>query len=153
MTVTKLSSRGRAFGESEVGFVYDGQMVSAANALHLPVNCMINMRMHHQFWQNFYNRWWNDMNIIADKNGYPEMIGGEVWFGKLADTLAQWYVNPDVRFQMIESFDMFIQEAMSYKPIDRTVVKTRDLILADGEAYNQYQDPMHVVAKHIMKDL
>ena len=35
-----------AMAASDFGFVYDGQMVSAANALHLPVNCMINMRMH-----------------------------------------------------------------------------------------------------------
>jgi len=35
-----------AMAASDFGFVYDGQMVSSANALHLPVNCMINMRMH-----------------------------------------------------------------------------------------------------------
>jgi len=33
---------------------------------------------------------------------------------------------------MITKFDGFIQEAMSYKEIDRSVVKTRDLILSDG---------------------
>ena len=34
-----------AMAASDFGFVYDGQMVSAANALHLPVNCMIKMRI------------------------------------------------------------------------------------------------------------
>jgi hypothetical protein len=29
------------------------------------------------------------------------MIGGEVWFGKIADTLGEWYVKPDTRFAMI----------------------------------------------------
>jgi hypothetical protein len=35
-----------AMASSNFGFIYDGQMVSSANALHLPVNCLINMRMH-----------------------------------------------------------------------------------------------------------
>ena len=30
-----------AMAASDFGFVYDGQMVSSANALHLPVNTMI----------------------------------------------------------------------------------------------------------------
>lgn len=72
------------------------------------------------------------MNIIADNHVYPELIGGEVWFGKIADTLAEWYVKPDLRYNMITKFDGFLQEAMSYKKIDRTTVHTRDLILADG---------------------
>merc|ERR1719329_877408 len=70
-----------AMAASDFGFIYDGQMVSAANALHLPVNCMVNMRMHHQFWQNFYNRWWNDMNIIADNSLNQELVGGQAWYG------------------------------------------------------------------------
>ena len=55
-----------AMAASDFGFVYDGQMVSAANALHLPVNCMIQMRMNQQWMHDFFNKWWNDMNIIAD---------------------------------------------------------------------------------------
>lgn len=78
------------------------------------------------------------MNIIADNNIYPELIGGEAWFGKIADTLAEWYVKPDIRYSMITKFDGFIQEAMSYKTIDRNVVKTRDLVLDDGQAYSVY---------------
>jgi len=53
---------------------------------------------------------------------------------------------------MIEKFDGFIQEAMCYKPIDRTQVKTRDLILKDGNAYNEYVDPLHTTAQHIWQD-
>ena len=90
------------------------------------------------------------MNIIADNNIYPEMIGGEAWFGKVADTLGQWYVSPDIRFQMIEKFDGFLQEAMSYRQIDRSQVSTRDLVLADGQAYREYQDPpLHDCPAHV----
>ena len=78
------------------------------------------------------------MNIIADRNVYPEIIGGEAWYGKIADTLGEWYIKPDQRYTMIRNFDGFVQEAMSYKPIDRSKTRTRDIILADGNAYNVY---------------
>lgn len=123
---------------ADMGIIYDGQMISSAAACHLPTMNLLKMRMHHQWYHDLINRWWNDMNIIADNNVYPEVIGGEAWFGKIADTLGQWYVNPDIRFTMIEKFDGFLQEAMSYKAIDRSVVKTRDLVLADGQTYNEY---------------
>jgi len=35
-----------AMAASDFGFIHDGQMVSSANALHLPVNCMFDMRMN-----------------------------------------------------------------------------------------------------------
>ena len=41
------------------------------------------------------------MNIIADNGIYPELIGGEVWHGKICDTLGEWYVKPEVRFDKI----------------------------------------------------
>lgn len=84
-----------AMAASDFGFVYDGQMVSSANALHLPVNCLINMKVHIQWWHDFYNRWWNDMNIIADNSLNKELIGGEAWFGKICEQLAENYVKPD----------------------------------------------------------
>jgi len=138
---------------ADMGIIHDGQMISSAAACHLPTMNLFKMRMHHQWYHDLVNRWWNDMNIIADNNIYPEMIGGEAWFGKVADTLGQWYISPDVRFQMIEKFDGFLQEAMSYKQIDRSTVSTRDLILADGQAYREYQDPHYLTAQHMWKDI
>jgi hypothetical protein len=35
------------------------------------------------------------MNIIADNQVNPELIGGEAWFGKMCDTLAENYVRPE----------------------------------------------------------
>lgn len=93
------------------------------------------------------------MNIIADNTVYPELIGGEVWFGKIADTLAQWYVKPDVRFDMIRKYDGFLQEGMSYRQIDREKVRTRDLILSDGQAYREYVDPHTVAARNMWRDI
>jgi len=90
-----------AMAASDFGFVYDGQMASSATALHLPINCLINMRMHQQWWNDYYNRWWNDMNIIADYPLNKELIGGEAWWGKFCEQLAENYIRPDARFEMI----------------------------------------------------
>ena len=62
---------------------------------------LINMRMNQQYYFDIYNRWTNNMNIIADKDIYPELIGGQAWFGKIADSLAQWYITPRTRFSYI----------------------------------------------------
>ena len=138
---------------ADYGLVHDGQMISSAAACHLPTMNMFNMRMHHQYYHDIFNRWWNDMNIIADRDVYPELIGGEAWYGKIADTLAQWYLDPDTRYTMIRNFNGFIAEGMSYKPIDRSQVSTRDLILSDGRAYDVYVDPWTVATNKIWADM
>lgn len=126
---------------SDVGLAYDGQLVGAAAACHLPTMVLIKMRMHHQWFSDLYNQWWNNMNIIADNNIYPELIGGEAWYGKICDTLAEWYIKPEIRFDMIRKWEYFLKDAMSYKKINREEIHTRDIILADGQSYDQYQDP------------
>lgn len=154
--VVFVSSEGNehlnAMCAADVGIVHNGQMVSSAAACHLPTMNLFDMRMHHQWYNELFNRWWNDMNIIADNNVYPELIGGEAWFGKIADTLGSWYVSPDTRYTMIRKFDGFVQEAMSYKPVDRSAVKTRDIILADGRAYDVYMDPWKVATSKMWED-
>jgi hypothetical protein len=80
------------------------------------------------------------MDIIADKALYPELIGGEAWWGKICDSIGEWYVKPEVRYDLIKSWEYFIKEALSYKSLDRNVVRTRDLIL-DGQAYDEFKDP------------
>ena len=139
-----------AMAASDFGFVHDGQMVSSANALHLPVMTALNMRVHHHWYHDLYNRWWNDMNIIADTDLNHELIGGECWFGKVADTLAENYVNAEQRYTQIKRADGFVQDAMSFKPLDRTVVRTRDLMLEDGLSYDQYYDPMLLTARNML---
>lgn len=78
-------------------------MVSSANALNLPCNTMFHMRMYNQYYQRYFNRWWNDMNLIADRDVNLELIGGQFWFGKIADTIAEDFVNPNARSTSIKN--------------------------------------------------
>ena len=41
---------------------------------------------------------------------------------------------------------------MSFKPLDRNVVRTKELLL-DGEAMDQYHDPMLLAARHMWNDI
>lgn len=151
ITTNKDNEHYDAMAASDFGFVYDGQMVSSANALHLPTNCLIQMKMNQQYMHDIYNKWWNDMNIVADNNINKELIGGEAWYGKICDTLADNYISPDHRYQMITKLDGFVQDAMSYKPLDRSIVTGRDLMLDDGQAYDEYLDPFILTGQNMMK--
>ena len=115
-------------------------MVSSANAMHLPTNAMINMRMHQQWFHDYHNRWWNDLNIICDNHVNKELIGGEVWHGKICDTLAANYIKPSARYDMIQLLNGFLEESMSFKPVDRNQVRTREIMI-DGHSYDQYHEP------------
>ncbi len=61
---------------SDYGISYDGQMIGQSIACHLPCLILLNMRMNQQYYHDIYNRWTNNMNIIADKDIFPELIGG-----------------------------------------------------------------------------
>ena len=121
-----------AMAASDFGIAYDGQLIGQAAACHLPTMILVKMRVHHQWFSDLYNQWWNQMNIIADNNVYPELIGGEAWYGKIADSLAEWYVKPEARYDLIRKWEYFLKDALCYKPIDRSEVKSRDIILSDG---------------------
>jgi hypothetical protein len=64
------------------------------------------------------------MNLVADNNIYSEFIGGEVWKGRICDQLGDWYVKPETRFDLIKQWEYFIKDALSYRSIDRSQVKT-----------------------------
>jgi len=59
-----------------------------------------------------------------------------VWHGKICDTLAENYLQPDARYEMIQKIDGFLQDALPFKPLDRSKVTSRDLILEDGQVYD-----------------
>lgn len=141
-----------AMASSDMGIIYDGQLIASAAACHLPTMVLANLRMHHQWFSDLYNRWWTPMNIIADNNIYPELIGGEAWHGKIADTLAEWYVKPEIRYDMVRKMEYFLKDSMSFKPLDRNVVRSRDLVV-DREPYDEFKDPFRQIAHHLWRDI
>jgi len=62
-------------------------MVSSAAALHLNVITMQNMKDLYYFWHTWENRWLADINLNADRPAVKEMVGGEFWYGNIANQL------------------------------------------------------------------
>lgn len=54
---------------------------------------------------------------------------------------------------MIRKMEYFLKDGLSYKSLDRTVVRSRDLILDDGQAYDEFKDPFTQVATHLWADI
>jgi len=101
-----------AMAASDFGISYDGQIVGQAAVCQLPTLILFNMRMHHQYYHDLFNRWQNNMNLIADKDIYPELIGGQAWYGKICDSLGEWYVKPGTRYELIEQWEYFIKDSL-----------------------------------------
>lgn len=127
---------------ADVGVIYDGQMVGSAAALHLPTMVLYNMKKHHQFIHHQTNRWWNTMNVIADCDIYPELVGGEAWFGKIAETLGEWYLKPGKRWDMVRQWEFFLKDSLSRRAPDMLTQGEEALVLADGHKYEAFNDPM-----------
>jgi len=53
---------------------------------------------------------------------------------------------------MIKKLDGFIQDGMSFKPLDRSVIRTKDLMV-DGESFTQYYDPFTLAANNMWQDI
>lgn len=124
-------------------------MIGQACVCHLPTMILMKMRIRHQFYHQLHNRWWNRMVQISDSDFYPELIANQAWYGKICDTLGEWYLNPGTRMQMMLKWDPFIKEAMCYKPVDHSVHPERSIVL-NGIAVDEFSDPMTTIARHAL---
>lgn len=118
---------------------------------HLPTMILFDMKRRHHLWQHLHNRWWNRMLLIADKDIYPELIGSQVWHGKICDTLGEYYLNPRTRVDMMAKWEPFIKQALCFKNVDHSINKKRDIILTDGEKVDEFNDPIIWMSKHVLK--
>ena len=72
---------------SDYGMAYSGAIIGQAVACHLPCMILLNMKKVNQFFHTHFNLWWDDMILTAGRDIYPEIIGGQAWYGKITDTL------------------------------------------------------------------
>eukprot|EP00831_Metopus_contortus_P022305 TRINITY_DN2017_c0_g1_i5.p2 TRINITY_DN2017_c0_g1~~TRINITY_DN2017_c0_g1_i5.p2 ORF type:complete len:354 (+),score=29.89 TRINITY_DN2017_c0_g1_i5:498-1559(+) len=132
---------------SDYGLIHDGELIGEAAVCHLPTMILFDMRRHHQFYHFLMNRWWNRMTLIANTEIYPEIIGDQIWHGKICNLLGEWYLNPETRTKMMISWEPFIKQALTYLPVNYKINKSRDLILEDGDPYDEFMDPITVMAR------
>ena len=143
-----------AMASSDFGISYDGQIVGQAVACHLPTMVLFNMRKHHQWYHDSFNRWVNDMNLVADNNIYPELIGGEAWYGKITDTLGNWYINPSKRYEYIIKWEHLIKEALPKFSGEQPGEKMfGEIIYSDGNSYEEFSDPIFLTTQKVWENI
>lgn len=140
---------------SDFGFVYNGQMLSAAAALHLNVITMQDMNDLHYYWHTWENRWLAEVNIYADRPAIPEFAAGEFWFGKIANKLGEMHTNTDLKWDQIRTLKPFISGLLPIKEIVRNKSDPRDIIHIsnDPTIYDEYEDPIHLMASKIASSM
>ena len=52
--------------------------------------------------------------------------------------------------EKMKRWEHFIKQALCYTPVDHKVHKKRDIVLEDGNVYDQFKDPMQVIARHAL---
>ena len=62
-----------------------------------------------------WNRFNNDMNIIADGNLFPEIIEGQCHSVKLVQVLNQWHESPAHKFWPLQGFEPHIHKMLPMK--------------------------------------
>lgn len=144
-----------AMAASDLGIIYDGQMIGSAAACNLPTMILLEMRMHHQWYHDLFNRWWNSMVTIADKDIYPEIIGGQAWFGKICDTLGEWYIQPSIRYDMVRGWEGFVRDSMhrlDAPEVDK-LKGDNEVVMHHGKELGTYADGFHLMATKVWKDV
>jgi lipid A disaccharide synthetase len=140
---------------SDLGIMYDGQLVGSAAACHLPCMTLLEMRMHHQWYHDMFNRWWNSMATIADKDIYPELIGGQAWFGKICDTLGEWYLKPETRYDLVREWEYWLKDAMHKVdgPTPGSIKGENQIIINDGKSYEVFADGFDLMANNVWEQI
>ena len=145
----------RAICASDFGFVYNGQMLSSAAALHLDVMTMQDMNDLHYFWHTWENRWLADVNINADRPIISEFAAGEYWFGKIANKLSEMHTNTERRWDQVRALKPFINDLLTYKEVDRTLkdIREKEYIKGDRTVYDEYEDPIFAMSASVYKSM
>lgn len=155
VTNDENNSHFKAMCASDFGFVYNGQMVSSAAALHLPINTMQDMNDLHYYWHTWENRWLADLNVNADRPVIKEFAAGEFWFGKIANTLSEMHTNTEFRMDQVRVLSPFINEALSIKDNERMEDDERDIkyVTGDMTVYDEFADPIYLMSSKIFKSM
>ena len=100
---------------SDLAICYNGDIVSECLVNQLSTIVIENMRKLEFYFVLAWNRFNNEMNIIADGNLFPEIIEGQCHSVKLVQMLNQWYESPAHKFWPLQGFESHIHKMLPMK--------------------------------------
>jgi len=125
---------------SDLGIVHNGEITGECLANQLSTIVIQNMSKIQFYVMTSWNRFINDMNIIADGPLYPEIIEGQCHAPKLVEILSDWYTNEASKFWPLQGFEPHLNRLLPLK-MRETGMGT----------HNLFQSPRVLAAKKVFE--
>jgi lipid-A-disaccharide synthase len=107
-----------ALAGSDLAICYNGEIVSECLVNQLSTVVIQNMKKLEFYFTLAWNRFANDLNIVADGNLLPEIIEGQCHAPKLLQVLGQWYESPPHKFWPLQGFEMYLHKMLPVKHLE-----------------------------------
>jgi lipid A disaccharide synthetase len=127
---------------SDLAISYNGDIVTECLVNQLSTIVIQNMKKLEFYFLLYWNRFTNDMNIIADGNLFPEIIEGQCHPAKLLQLLNQWYESPAHKFWPLQGFESHIHRTLP--------MKVRELGMG---THHEYYSPDYLLSQSIWEFL
>lgn len=127
---------------SDLAICYNGEIVSECLVNQLTTVVIENMRKLEFYFVLAWNRFTNDMNIIADGDLFPEIIEGQCKASKLVEVLNKWHESPAHKFWPLQGFEMHVHRMLP--------MKTRELGMG---THHEYYAPNYLFAQTVYEFL
>jgi lipid A disaccharide synthetase len=100
---------------SDYSIAYNGDVVFENLANQLPTIIIENMGKWEYYFVLAWNRFNNDLNIIADGDLFPEVIEGQAHPPKLVELLNTWHASPAQRFWPLQGYENILHKLLPVK--------------------------------------
>ena len=121
---------------SDYSIAYNGDVVFENLVNQLPTIIIENMGKIEFYFVLAWNRFNNDLNIIADGDLFPEIIEGQAHSAKLVDLLNAWHSSPAQRFWPLQGYENILHKLLP--------VKTREMGMG---THHEYYSPDRLAAQ------
>lgn len=127
---------------SDLAIAYNGEVAFENLVNQLPTINIENMGYMEYYFVLAWNRFNNDLNIIADGDLFPEIIQGQANPVKLVELLNTWYSSPAHKFWPLQGYENILHKILP--------MKVRELGMG---THHEYYSPDALTAQTVLEFL
>ena len=127
---------------SDLAICYNGDVVTECLVNQLSTVVIENMKKLEFYFVLAWNRFNNEMNIIADGNLFPEIIEGQCTAENLVEILNQWVESPAHKFWPLQGFESHIHRMLP--------MRAREMGMG---THHEYYSPDYLMAQTVWEFL
>lgn len=128
----------------DFGICNNGEALYECFAMHLPVLASDNLSSFDSYQVLYRDSFHTEMNKNCNGEVIPELVGMK-FPDKVVELWSEWMVNPEIKFQVIDSV---YEELSSFLPLDRS-----DSFVENRINYVASRKPDDVLADEVMKSV